>query len=370
MSIYLDYNATAPVRPEVVEVMRSVLAEPSNPSSVHNWGRKAKKRLEDARAVVAGALSCFPQEVIFTASGTEANNLALLSYADIRVAVAATEHVSVLKTLPNATILPVTPEGQVRYDALRAWLREDTFPALVSVMLANNETGLVQPIASIAEVVHEYGGMLHCDATQALGKIPVDVGLLGADMLTVSAHKMGGAPGAAALVVRQGTEILPRLKGGGQELGRRAGTENVAAICGFAEAVKLARMDQWQAPLRKMLDEMEEAILSEMPGAKIICREAEQRLPNTSAILMPGVSAETQLMHFDLEGIGVSSGSACSSGRVAPSHVLQAMGFSEKEVGCIIRVSGGWNTKRDEIERFTASWLALAHRLTVSTRAG
>lgn len=362
MSIYLDYNATTPVRPEAVQVMVGVLEESSNPSSVHLWGRKGKKWLEDARATLASALSCFPQEIIFTASGTEANNLALTSYADVRVAVCATEHVSVLKALPEATVLPVTPDGQLRYDALRAWLREDTFPAVVSVMLANNETGLIQPIASIVDVVREYGGIVHCDATQAFGKIPVDMGILGVDMLTVSAHKMGGPPGAAALAVRQGVEIIPRLRGGGQESGRRAGTENLPAICGFAEAVMHARMDSWQKPLRAALDAMEETILREVPAAKILCRGGE-RLPNTSAILMPGVLAETQLMHFDLEGIGVSAGSACSSGRVTPSHVAREMGFSENEAASILRVSGGWKTKREEVERFTESWLALARRL-------
>lgn len=360
--MYLDYNATAPVRQEVIEVMADVLSDPSNPSSIHRYGRKARKRLDDARNIIASAVSCFPHEVIFTASGTEANNLALTSYADIRVAVAATEHVSVLKALPNVTVLPVTPEGQIRYEALRAWLREDTFPALVSVMLANNETGFIQPVASVAEVVREYGGILHCDAAQALGKIPVDVGVLGVDMLTVSAHKMGGAPGAAALIVRQGTEVAPRLRGGAQEHGKRAGTENLAAICGFSEAVMLSRMDQWQSPLRTMLDEMETRMLEAVPQARILCRGGE-RLPGTSAILMPGVLAETQLMHFDLEGISISAGSACSSGRVAPSHVAQAMGVSEREAACIIRISGGWNTKKEELERFANSWIGLAQRL-------
>lgn len=362
MTSYLDYNATVPVRPEVVGVMREVLAEPANPSSVHRWGRKAKKRLEDARVTVANAVSCFPREVIFTASGTEANNLALSSYADIRVAVSAVEHVSVLKALPNATVLPVTPDGLIRYEALRAWLREDSFPALVSVMLANNETGIIQPIKSIVEVVREYGGMVHCDATQALGKIPVDIGLLGVDMLTISAHKMGGAPGAAALIVREGTEIIPRLLGGGQESGRRAGTENLAAICGFAEGLRLARIDTWQKPLRAALAQMEAQMMEAAPEALVLGQGGE-RLPTTSAILMPNVPAETQLMHFDLEGFAVSAGSACSSGRVTPSHVAQAMGLSLAQAGSIVRVSGGWATKIEEIERFTESWITLAKRL-------
>lgn len=369
MTAYLDYNATTPLRPEVVEVMREVLAEPLNASSVHCWGRKAKKRLEDARAEVASALSCFPAEVIFTASGTEANNLALASFEGMRVAVSAVEHASVLKAVPQATVLPVTPDGAISLDALRNWLVQDATQALVSVMLANNETGVVQPVRQVADMVREHGGVLHCDAAQAFGKIPVDMGLLGVDMLTISAHKMGGPQGVAALVVRQGTEMLPRLRGGGQESGRRAGTENIAAICGFAEAVRLAGRDNWQKPLRASLALMEAALLETMPQAVVLGQEAGQRLPNTSAILMPHVSAETQLMHFDLEGFAVSAGSACSSGRVTPSHVARAMGFSEEQAGCIIRVSGGWNTKREEIERFTHSWLALAGRLSLkSTR--
>ncbi len=367
MTAYLDYNATTPVRPEVVEVMREVLAEPANPSSVHRWGRKAKKRLEDARVTVANAVSCFPREVIFTASGTEANNLALSSYADIRVAVSAVEHVSVLKALPNVTVLPVTPDGIIRYEALRAWLREDSFPALVSVMLANNETGIMQPVKSIVEVVKEYGGMVHCDAAQAYGKTPVDVGVLGVDMLTLSAHKMGGPPGAAALVVREGVEIIPRLRGGGQESGRRAGTENLAAICGFAEAVRLARIDTWQKPLRAALMQMEAQMTEAIPEAVVLGRNGE-RVPTTSAILMPDVPAETQLMHFDLEGFAVSAGAACSSGRVTPSHVAQAMELSVNQASSIIRVSGGWATKAEEIERFTESWIALAKRLVKVAR--
>lgn len=365
MRSYLDYNATAPLRPEVVGVMREVLAEPLNASSVHAWGRRAKKRLEEARAVIASALSCFPAEVIFTGSGTEANHLALSSFAGRRMAVSAVEHVSVLKALPQVTVLPVTPDGVLRHDALRAWLKQDTAPAFVSVMSANNETGVLHPLRHIAELVHEHDGVLHCDAAQAFGKIPVDMGVLGADMLTLSAHKMGGPQGAAALVVRQGTEIAPRLSGGGQESGRRAGTENLAALCGFAEAVRLAQKDDWQKPLRAALALMEAALLEAVPDAAVLGQGAQRRLPNTSAILMPGIAAEVQLMHFDLEGIGVSAGSACSSGKVTVSHVARAMGFSEAQAGCVIRVSGGWNTKLEDIERFTQSWLKLANRVHI-----
>ncbi len=361
--MYLDYNATTPVRPEVIEVMQEVIKTPANPSSVHRWGQRAKKRLEDARRCIAEGLSCFSHEVICTGSGTEANNLALNAFPARRIAISAIEHASVMQANPMTAKLPVSEHGVIRYDALRAWLRQYDTPALVSVMLANNETGVIQPIASVAEMVHEYGGILHCDAAQAFGKVPVDLGLLGADLLTVSAHKMGGPPGAAALIVRQGIEIVPRSLGGGQESGRRAGTENLAAICGFAKAVELVRKDQWQAGLRFALSMMEARMQEEVPGARILSIGAEHRLPNTSAIFMPGVPAETQLMHFDLEGIGISAGSACSSGKVTPSHVAQAMGMSEEEAACVIRVSGGWDTKEEEIERFTESWMTLAQRL-------
>lgn len=360
-SIYLDYNATAPIRLEVKDSMLAAMDVPANASSVHSFGRAAKKQLEDARAVVAGVVGCFPNEVVFTASGTEANNLALRNFPERPLMVSAVEHPSALKVRPEVKVIPVDENGIININKLTDNLQFIHKP-LVSVMMANNETGVIQPIREIAEAVHATGGLLHCDAVQALGKIPVDLGVLGVDMLTLSAHKFGGPVGAAALIVRQDLAIQRQLIGGGQELGRRAGTENIPAIAGFAKAVELAAKDRWQRDIREALDGMEEMILAAVPGAHVLGRQA-QRLPNTSSLLMPGVSAETQLMHFDLEGFAVSAGSACSSGRIEPSHVVRAMGFSEEEAACVIRVSAGWDNKPEDIQGFATSWLKLAGRL-------
>lgn len=358
---YLDYNASAPVRPEVVAVMAELLAQPvaHNPSSVHGAGRAARAQLEAARRVVADAVSCLPQEVIFTASGTEANHLALCGLPEIRsVIVGATEHASVLMAAQHVPVVqcPVDAQGLVQMDALEALLVSAPKPCLVSIMLANNETGVIQPLAEIAALARAHGALVHSDGVQALGKIPVDVGVLGVDMLTVSAHKMGGAVGAAALVVRQGIAIQPLLRGGGQELRRRAGTENVPAIAGFAKAIELTQKDVWQAPLRAALDAMEAQL--QAAGAVILGAGAP-RLPNTSCVLMPNKKADTQLMAFDLAGVCISAGAACSSGRMEHSHVALAMGIGAEQGG-VVRVSVGWNTEPESIEAFTSSWLKLA----------
>ena len=355
---YLDYNATAPLYPQVTEIMTEVMASPNNPSSGHRRGRAAKKHVEDARTIIAERLSCFPAEIIFTGCGTEANHLALSSRRDWPVLVSATEHASVLNATDAPWLIPVDGNGVLKLDELEKKLKEQASPCLVSVMLANNETGVIQPVREIAALVHAYDGLLHSDAIQAFGKIPVDIGLLGVDMLSVSAHKMGGPQGVAALVVRQGIDIQPMLRGGGQEGRRRAGTENVAAIAGFAGAVKVSAEADWQNDIRDALDRMESSLEgAEIPG------KAVKRLPNTSAIIMPGVPSETQLIHFDLEGYAVSAGSACSSGRVEPSHVAQAMGYSKAEAATMLRISAGWGTRQEEIERFAEDWLSLAKRM-------
>ncbi len=350
MPAYLDYNATAPIRPQVAAAMQTLLSAPANPSSVHSFGRAAKKQLEDARARIAAAISVWPDEIIFTASGTEANNTALANARDALVS--AVEHSSVLV---GRQVIPVDANGIVSLSALSTMLEKHK-PALVSVMLANNETGVIQPVAEIAALCRQHATLFHCDAVQALGKIPVDCGALGADMLTLSAHKCGGPLGAAALVVRRGVAFTPLLSGGGQELRRRAGTENVAAIVGFAKAVEeidFAHMRE----LRAWLDAME-------AQCGTIFGKSALRLPNTSCIAMPGISNEVQLMDFDLQGFAVSAGSACSSGRIEVSHVLTAMGVPKTLAGCAIRVSGGWNTQESEIKAFTQAWCALHKRLT------
>jgi cysteine desulfurase len=354
--IYLDYNATAPMRSEVRARMQMLMEMPYNPSSVHGFGREAKKHLEHARSAIAQTIGAFPNEIIFTGSGTEANNLAFRGTKAEHVFVSAIEHSSVLK-VRDAVQIPVTADGLVDAGKLAGMLA-DRKASLVSVMLANNETGVIQPIAEIATICKKHGALLHCDAVQALGKIPVDFGLLGVDMLTLSAHKCGGPLGAAALVIKQNLAIEPLLRGGSQELGRRAGTENLAAIAGFAEAVERVDFVQMKT-LRGWLDEMEKNI--EAAGGQVFGKSAP-RLPNTSCIAMPGIGNEVQLMDFDLNGFAVSAGSACSSGRIEPSHVLAAMGAGDA-AKYAVRVSGGWQTKQPDISGFLAVWKNLRQRL-------
>lgn len=355
--IYLDYNATAPLLPSVKEAMLAVMGEPLNPSSVHSRGRKARKLLEDARATIAMALGAFPNEVMFVSSGSEANNMVLRAFKDRPLLVSAVEHASIGKTgkLLGAAVIPVDENGIVKLDALASQLSALGKPALVSVMLANNETGVIQPIAEVADIVHQHGGLLHVDAVQGVGKITVDWGLLKADMLTISSHKIGGPLGAAALLIRADLPITPLLTGGTQELGRRAGTENVAAIVGFATAVKETANcadAKRQLSLRKAL---ESQIRTIAPHARQYVFTAPQ-LPNTLMIEMPGVTAETQLMYFDLSGFALSAGSACSSGRMEPSPALLAMGVDPKDAACAVRVSIGWATTDIEINAFAEMW--------------
>lgn len=356
-AIYLDYNATAPLRPAAHAAMQDLLWGPANPSSVHRFGRDAKKHMEEARRSVAEMVSAWSNEVVFCASGTEANHLALRGSGAGRVLVSAVEHSSVLKAAAHEPIA-VDGHGIVKLEALAAMLTGGS-AVLVSVMLANNETGVIQPIREIAALCHEHGALLHCDAVQALGKVPVDFGALGADMLTLSAHKCGGPVGAAALVVRRGLPLRALLEGGGQEQGRRAGTENVAALCGFAAALAdtggatVAELQRWR-------DGMEASLRAE--GAIVVGAQAH-RLPNTSCLIMPGVGSELQLMDFDLAGIAISAGSACSSGRIEPSHVLAAMGIEKSEASYAIRVSSGWATRQADIHAFEAHWRQLKARL-------
>lgn len=363
--IYLDYNATAPMLPSVKDAMASIMGEPLNASSVHAGGRKAKKLLEDARRDIAQALGAFPNEVLFTASGSEANNMVLRAFKDRPLLVSAIEHASIAKTgkLLGAAVIPVDENGVVKLDALASQLTALGKPALVSVMLANNETGVIQPIADISELVRQHGGLLHVDAVQGLGKITVDWGLLKADMLTISSHKVGGPLGAAALLIRNDLPIQSLITGGGQELGRRAGTENIVAIHGFAAAVKEVadcRDAKRQLMLRKVL---ESEIRAAAPQARQFVFNAPQ-LPNTLMVVMPGVTSETQLMYFDLSGFAVSAGSACSSGRIEPSGVLLAMGVEPAMASCAIRISLGWNTTEEEVQQFADLWKTAFSKLS------
>jgi cysteine desulfurase len=372
--VYLDWNATTPLRPEAREAMAGAWERSGNPSSVHAEGRQARQLVEEARDVVAGAVGALPRNVILTSGGTEANALALtpgLRRASgppvQRLIVSAIEHASVLAggRFPTLAIsmVDVTRSGLLDLDRLRAALEAGP-PALVSVMLANNETGAIQPVAEAGEIVHATGGLLHVDAIQAFGKIPFDINALKADLVTLSAHKIGGPKGAGAVVMADGLAgPEPLLRGGGQELGRRAGTENISGIAGFGAAVKAA-MDALEkdavrlASLRNRL----ETGLELTPGVIVFSRDAP-RLPNTTLFTVSGLKAETAVIGFDLAGVAVSSGSACSSGKVQPSHVLQAMGAGPELAQGAVRLSLGWSTSDADIDRCLEAWRKLSRTL-------
>ncbi len=359
---YLDYNATAPLRPEARQAMTAAFDVCGNPSSVHGFGRAAHALVEDARETLADALGVAAANVVFTGGGTEANNAALSDTSGRPLILSAIEHDSVRAMAtdrPDAHVAPVTPNGTVDLTALEAVLDRCDGPAVVAVMAANNETGVVQPIAEIAALVHGRGGHLHCDAVQAFTKIAMTDAVAGADTLAVSAHKFGGPQGVGALVVRDGVSLPPLLRGGGQERGRRAGTHNVAAIAGFAAAVKAAIADEGLPQrLAELRDAMEARILAATNRVEVV-GTASPRLPNTSCLLLDGMSADIQVMRLDLAGVAVSAGAACSSGKIAPSHVLAAMGYDDAAAGSAIRVSLGWATTADDVDRFADAYLAL-----------
>jgi cysteine desulfurase len=373
--VYLDWNATTPLRPEARRAMAAAWDLPGNPSSVHDEGRKARRLIEDARAVVAGALGAAPRNLVFTSGGTEANALALMpglrrgTDAPVqRLVVSAIEHASVLaggRFAAGAIVrVGVSGSGLVRPDRLREALAGEP-PALVSVMLANNETGAIQPIAEVAGIVHAAGGLLHVDAIQALGKIPFNINSLKVDIVTVSAHKIGGPKGVGAVAWADGVQGLePLLRGGGQERGHRAGTENVAGIAGFGAAVKAAmNSPEKDATRLESLRNGLESGLRQTPGLLIFSDDVP-RLPNTTLFTMPGLKAETAVIGFDLAGIAVSSGSACSSGKVQPSHVLEAMGFGRELAQGAVRLSLGWSSCEADIDRCLEAWRKLAGTLS------
>ena len=353
MRSYLDHNATSTLRPEARAAMLAAMDLGGNASSVHGEGRAARAMLDQARDEVARAVGVIAPMVVCTSGGSEANNMALKGAPVERLIVSAIEHPSVLEAAKASgkpvEIVPVDGNGVIDLAALEAMLNGPR--ALVSVMLANNETGVIQPVGEVASLAQQHGARVHCDAVQGLGKIPVNFGLLGVDLMTLSAHKLGGPVGAGALVVRDGLAIEPLIHGGGQELRRRAGTENLVALAGFG-AVAQSKQD-----VRRLRDRLEAGL----DGAAIFGKDAE-RLPNTTCFAYPGMSAETLLMAFDLDGIAVSSGSACSSGKVAKSHVLAAMGVQPEISRAAIRVSLGWDTTENHIDTFIAAWRRILAR--------
>ncbi|MDD1525678.1 cysteine desulfurase [Bradyrhizobium sp. WBOS7] len=372
--VYLDWNATTPLRPEARAAMVAAFDLVGNPSSVHAEGREARRLVEEARAELALAVGALPRNVVFTSAGTEANALALSpglrgpsSGPVERLLVSAVEHASVLAggrfPADRIGLIRVTRAGVVDLEYLKARLADGP-PALVSIMAANNETGALQPVAEAARIVHEAGGLLHVDAIQALGKIPFDIKAMGIDLATFSAHKIGGPKGVGALVMAEGIAGLePVLRGGGQELSRRAGTENVAGIAGFGTAVKVAleALPEDAERITTLRIRLENGIRG-IAGATIFAEDA-RRLPNTVLFTAPGLKAETAVIGFDLEGIAVSSGSACSSGKVQPSHVLSAMGFDPAVAQGAVRLSLGWSTEPDDINRALEAWRKLGNTL-------
>jgi cysteine desulfurase len=359
---YLDWNATAPLRPQAAAVMSAMLARCGNPSSVHRWGRAARQAIEQAHAAVAALLGVPSESVVFVSGGTEANHLALLGAGRERVLVSAVEHDSVLRAVPKAERIPVDHDGVVVLDNLDRLLAADPRPALVSVMLANNETGVVQPVGAIGAIARKHGALFHCDAVQAAGKIALDAHTIGADFVTLSAHKLGGPPGIGALVVTRELELTPLLHGGGQERGRRAGTENVTGIAGFAAAAVAAAEEIAVYDRVRALRDALEAGVATVTSEAVVLGAAAPRLPNTAAIAMPGVAAETQVIALDLDGVMVGAGAACSSGKVGPSHVLEAMGVGPDLVGSTIRVSLGWDSSEADVDHFLRAWTRLYRR--------
>ena len=365
---YFDWNATAPLQPAARAAMLAALDAVGNASSVHGEGRAARGRLEAARRQVAALIGAQPAEVVFVSGATEANALAL--QADItvdgtkvprgRLFMSAVEHPSVLAgerfAAGQSELLPVDDYGLVDVAALATALAEAQRP-LVSVMLANNETGVIQPIAEIAAIVHAVGGLLHVDAVQAAGRIPIDMRALGADLMSLSSHKLGGPQGAGALIVRAGLNVTPVIRGGGQERGVRPGTENVAAIAGFGAAAEAVRgnLSANAARMSALRERIEAAITAATPDA-VVFGVSAPRLPNTTLVAVPGIKAETALIAFDLNGIAVSSGSACSSGKVAASHVLAAMGVEPVLARGALRISLGPETSENEVESLLIAW--------------
>ena len=378
---YCDHNATSPLRPQCREAITHALTIGGNPSSVHAAGRAAQAVVEDARDAVAKLVGAKSAQVIFTSGATESNSLALVGAIEgallegdkpvriTRLFVSAVEHSSVLKAahrLAERTaglrleILPVTSDGVLDTEALRVALREGKGRTLVAVMAANNETGVIQPVAEISRLCREAGALLLLDAVTAAGKIDLDFALC--DYMTLSAHKLGGAQGSGALIVGESVPFVPQLVGGGQQKGLRAGTENLSGIAGFGAAAKAVLQDgEERARIAALRDHFEKSLKAVVPGA-VIFGENAPRLPSTSNVALPGLSGENNVIALDLDGVLVSSGSSCSSGKITPSHVLSAMGVDTALAGASLRVSFGWNSILEDADAVVASLVRLNNR--------
>ncbi len=359
--VYLDANATEPLRPDARVAIAAALDVTGNPSSVHGAGRAARRIMEDSREALAARFGARPADLVFTSGGTEADALAIHALGSgRRLIIGATEHDAVCAAAPGAAVLPVDHNGTADLDALASLLAGGP-PALVCLMLANNETGAIQPVADAARLCDRYGARLHVDAVQAAGRMATDLRVLGADSMAISSHKLGGPAGAGALMLASAvSSIAPLIAGGGQERGRRGGTPPVAVIAGFAAAAEASGDADVLAPLR---DAAERAAVAR--GA-VVCGGAAPRLPNTTSLALPGVRADAQVIALDLAGVAVSAGAACSSGKVAVSHVLQAMGLGPL-AGEAIRVSLPWNATMADVEAFAVAYSRMAVRLARET---
>lgn len=366
-NIYLDYNATTPICPSALSSMNEVFKKSLNPSSVHFHGRAAKSFMENSRETIAATMGIKlgreEYDICFTASGTEANNLLIHNFRNKQIAISNIEHLSILG-IPheNRVIIDVDQNGLIDKEDLEAKIQNMEEGSLLSVIYANNETGIIQNMKEICKMAHEKNILVHSDCCQAFGKIALNIKEIGLDFATISSHKIGGPVGSAALIHRHDFQIEAHITGGGQEKGKRAGTENVAAIVGFAKAAEnsSARIIALK-DIAKIRDHMEADILSISP-ASIIFSKDKERLPNTSMLTMPGVDIQTQLIYFDMNGISISSGSACSSGKVKASHVLEAMGFDENNSKSAIRISLGPRTRRTDIHKFLEVWKNLYNK--------
>ena len=394
MRVYFDYNATSPVAPEVADAVGRATREVfGNASSVHHFGQHAKGLLDDARSAVAALIGGDPSEIVFTSGGTEADNFAIRGAAGVfepfdaaqgkpsdaprgkrRLIATAIEHEAVLNTLKalgrrgwQTTLLAVDQTGVVSADRLRDAITDDT--AIVSVMHANNEIGTIQPIAELAAIAHAHGALLHTDAVQSVGKIPVDVRALDVDLLSLSAHKFNGPKGTGALWIKRGTRLQSILTGGKHERNRRAGTENVPAIAGLGVAARLAagKLSGEATRLAALRDRLETGILAAVPGTAIN-GSREARVPNTTNISFDRVEAESLLIALDLEGVAVSTGSACSSGTLEPSHVLRAMGLPTHRTQNSLRFSLGMYSTEEEVDRVVEVVPGLVEKLRGLTR--
>jgi cysteine desulfurase len=362
MQIYLDYNATAPITPAARAAVVAGL-DLCNASSVHGFGRAARTAVTNARNVLSDYLAVKPAQIVFTSGATEAIVTAIRGVPAKTIMVGAAEHEAVRNTaraMPEHMVLPVDANGMIDLPAWENILKQSNAPALIAIQYVNNETGVIQPVHDILQLAKKYNAMTLIDAVQALGKLDLS-DIRGADMIALSAHKMGGAKGAGALVLREGLSIAPLLTGGGQEERRRAGTENIAAIMGFGAAITdIQTSINKQNDLAKWRDAMEQEIAAMLPQVKIF--NGGMRVANTSMLALPDAAATTQLMNLDLAGVAVSSGSACSSGKVTASHTLLAMGVPENIAASAVRISSGWNSSKEDYQDFTRIYIDMAKR--------